>query len=77
MSNLCRDLELVPQQIIDWRCKLPEGTENFFGNEGNKLEVVDLVPLQTKIDQPTLKKDCVEPVLNMNYFKGKFLSVKR
>jgi transposase len=73
MAQLCREFELAPQQIMDWKRQLLEGAGDVFGADRDKSEAVDLVPLQAKIGQLTLENDFLERALT----KAGLLSAKR
>ncbi|MCX7246517.1 MAG: IS3 family transposase [Burkholderiales bacterium] len=56
MAELCKEFELHPTQITDWKRQLLEGAAGVFG--GNAApEPVDLAPLHAKIGQLALEND--------------------
>jgi transposase len=72
LAELCKEFELHPTQIIDWKRQLQERVADVFGN-GTAPEPVDLAPLHAKIGQMALENDFLEGVLT----KAGFLGAKR
>lgn len=62
MAELCKQFELHPNQITEWKRQLVEHAANAFGG-GEKAAPVDLVPLHAKIGQLTLENDFFERAL--------------
>jgi transposase len=57
MSELCKQFELHPNQISDWKNQLFENAANVFGGVFGVETPVDLVPLHAKIGQQALELD--------------------
>jgi len=72
MAELCKDFELHPTQINDWKRQLLDGAADVFGSTGRE-ESVDLAPLHAKIGQLALENDFLESALT----KAGLLSAKR
>ena len=72
MAELCKQFELHPTQITQWKQQLLEGAPEVFGG-GAQPETVDLAPLHAKIGQLALENDFLESALT----KAGLLSVKR
>jgi transposase len=72
MAELCKQFEVHPTQITQWKQQLPEGAPDVFGG-GSRPEPVDLEPLLAKIGQLTLENDFLEGALT----KAGLLSAKR
>ena len=73
MADLCREFELHPIQIAEWKKQLLERAADVFGAGTETAEPVDLVPLQAKIGQLALENDFLERALT----KAGLLSAKR
>ena len=73
LTELCRQLELHPNQIVDWKRQLLEHAADAFGGGAEAAEPVDLAPLHAKIGQLTLENDFLEGALT----KAGLLSAKR
>ena len=72
MAELCKDFELHPTQINDWKRQLLDGAADVFGSTGRE-ESVDLAPLHAKIGQLALENDFLESALT----KAGLLSARR
>ena len=72
MAELCKEFELHPTQINDWKRQLLERAADVFGS-GTAPEPVDLAPLHAKIGQLALENDFLEGALT----KAGLLSAKR
>ena len=73
MADLCKQFELHPTQITQWKRQLLERAADVFGAGQGVEEPVDLAPLHAKIGQLTLENDFLEGALN----KAGLLSAKR
>ena len=73
LTELCRQFELHPNQIVDWKRQLLEHAADAFGGGAEAAEPVDLAPLHAKIGQLTLENDFLEGALT----KAGLLSAKR
>ena len=65
MADLCKEFELHPTQINEWKTQLQDRAAGVFGN-GAAPEPVDLAPLQAEIGQLDLKNvfltaRCIRP----------------
>jgi transposase-like protein len=72
MAELCKEFELHPTQINDWKRQLLDGAADVFGSTARE-EPVDLAPLHAKIGQLALENDFLESALT----KAGLLSAKR
>jgi transposase-like protein len=72
MAELCKEFELHPTQINDWKRQLLDRAADVFGS-GTAPEPVDLAPLHAKIGQLALENDFLEGALT----KAGLLSAKR
>ena len=72
MAELCKEFELHPTQINDWKRQLLDGAADVF-SAGAKEDPVDLAPLHAKIGQLALENDFLESALT----KAGLLSAKR
>ncbi len=72
MAELCKEFELHPTQINDWKRQLLERAADVFGS-GTAPEPVDLAPLHAKIGQQALELDFLSGALT----KAGLLSAKR
>jgi transposase len=72
MAELCKEFELHPTQINDWKRQLLDGAAGVFSS-GAGPEPVDLAPLHAKIGQLALENDFLEGALT----KAGLLSAKR
>ena len=72
MAELCKEFELHPTQINEWKRQLLERAADVFG-AGSAPEPVDLAPLHAKIGQLALENDFLESALT----KAGLLSAKR
>ncbi len=72
MAELCKEFELHPTQIVDWKRQLLEGAADVFGGGAQAAAPVDLAPLHAKIGQLALENDFLERALT----KAGLLSAK-
>ena len=72
MAELCKEFELHPTQINEWKRQLLDRAADVFG-AGSAPEPVDLAPLHAKIGQLALENDFLESALT----KAGLLSAKR
>ena len=72
MAELCKQFELHPNQISDWKNQLLENAANVFGGAVGGEAPVDLVLLHAKIGQQALELD----FLNSALTKAGLLSAK-
>jgi transposase len=72
MAELCKEFELHPTQINNWKRQLLDGAAGVF-DSGAAPEPVDLAPLYAKIGQLALENDFLESALT----KAGLLSAKR
>ena len=63
MADLCKEFELHPTQINEWKRQLLDRAADVFGN-GAAPEPVDLAPLHAKIGQLPLENDFLEGALS-------------
>ena len=71
MAELCKEFELHPNQIAEWKRQLLERAAEVF-DVGPRSEPVNLAPLHAKIGQLALEKDFLECALT----KAGLLSAK-
>ncbi|AOS79246.1 Transposase IS3/IS911 family protein [Hydrogenophaga intermedia] len=72
MAELCKEFELHPTQINEWKRQLLDRAADVFG-AGSAPQPVDLAPLHAKIGQLALENDFLESALT----KAGLLSAKR
>jgi transposase len=72
MAELCKEFELHPTQIVEWKRQLLEGAADVFGGGHDPAAPVDLAPLHAKIGQLALENDFLERALT----KAGLLSAK-
>ena len=72
MAELCKQFELHPNPISDWKNQLLENAANVFGGAVGGEGAVDLLPLHAKIGQQALELDFLKGALT----KAGLLSAK-
>ena len=72
LAELCKEFELHPNQITEWKRQLSESAADVFGG-ADAPAPVDLAPLHAKIGQLALENDFLEGALS----KAGMLSAKR
>ncbi len=72
MAELCKEFELHPTQINEWKRQLLDRAADVFDTAA-PVEPVDLAPLHAKIGQLALENDFLESALT----KAGLLSAKR
>ena len=73
LAELCKQFEVHPNQIADWKQQLLARATEVFGGGAAPDDPVDLAPLHAKIGQLTLENDFLEGALT----KAGLLSAKR
>jgi transposase len=73
MAELCKQFEVHPSQITEWKRQLLDHAADAFGGGAQAVAPVDLAPLHAKIGQLTLENDFLESALT----KAGLLSAKR
>jgi transposase len=73
LAELCKQFEVHPTQIADWKKQLLARATEVFAHGGIPDEPVNLAPLHAKIGQLTLENDFLEGALT----KAGLLSAKR
>ena len=71
LAELCKQFELHPTQITQWKQQLLDSATDVFGG-CSRPDPVDLMPLQAKIGQLALENDFLERALT----KAGLLSAK-
>ena len=71
LAELCKEFELHPNQISEWKKQLLERATEVF-DRGPAADPVDLAPLHAKIGQLALENDFLESALT----KAGLLSAK-
>ena len=64
LAELCKEYELHPTQIVEWKRQLSDGAADLFCAGQTATAPVDLSPLHAKIGQLALENDFLERALN-------------
>ena len=72
LAELCKEYELHPTQIVEWKRQLSDGAADVFCAGQTATAPVDLSPLHAKIGQLALENDFLERALT----KAGLLSAK-